>query len=115
MNCRRGLQRVYLLLAVVWIAGISFALFSSQWQPWRATLPLWAAQNETLQASTPTPDSSITITPEVFLHDKATNLIHRQIWIWDVSMSIAPPLLFYGLLFVVVPWVYRGFRPGTQI
>jgi hypothetical protein len=114
MNYRRGLQRVYLLIAVVWIAGVSFALLSYRWQPWRATLPLWAAQNETLQTSR-SDASPFKVTPEAFLHEKATKLIHGRIWMWDAALSLIAPLVLYGVLFGALPWAHRGFRPGAQI
>jgi hypothetical protein len=42
---------------------------------------------------------------------------HRSIvrWSWVTGIAIVPSALGYVLLFYVAPWVYRGFRPGTQI
>lgn len=111
-NYRRGLRRVYLVLAVAWIAGVTATLSSGHWQPWRSTLPAWVTQNETLQPSSS--DPGVTITPETFLHDEAMKEIRHRTWIWDTSLSIGPPLLLYALLFGIVPWIYRGFKPGTR-
>lgn len=31
---------------------------------------------------------------------------------WAFWLSIPPPLLGYFLLFIVAPWVHRGFKPS---
>jgi hypothetical protein len=36
-------------------------------------------------------------------------------WVWTVAFSAGVPLLGYGMLFCVSPWIYRGFKPkGTD-
>jgi hypothetical protein len=34
----------------------------------------------------------------------------RRRWLWSAISGIVPPLIIYGVLFYVAPWVYRGFR-----
>ncbi|MGB6942958.1 MAG: hypothetical protein WBE37_11215 [Bryobacteraceae bacterium] len=115
MNYRRGLRRVYLVLAAAWIAGVTLALFSGRWQPWRSELPVWVTQNATLQRPTPDSDSPFKVTPEAFLHEEAMKEIRHRTWIWTAGLSIVPPALLYALVFGIAPWVYRGFSPGAQI
>jgi len=37
----------------------------------------------------------------------------RAAWLFGVLLAL--PLAGYAVLFLVVPWVYRGFKPGTRV
>ncbi len=50
------------------------------------------------------------VTPEDFLWGE----LAKQRWEWAVGLSLFVPLAAYLILFYVVPWVFRGFSPGTQ-
>jgi len=115
MNYRRGLQRVYAALTVVWIAGVLFAVLMGRWEPWHRFEPQngWSFVNETP-----------TVSPEDFLNGKTARLsdiddaatqrmIMHQRWAWASGISTVPPLVLYFLLFYVAPWIYRGFRPNA--
>lgn len=39
----------------------------------------------------------------------------RSYWIARSEIIVLPPSVIYSFVFYIVPWVYRGFRPGTQI
>lgn len=48
-------------------------------------------------------------------HDRAARDYTVAAWSWAVGLATIPTALVYLLLFVVAPWVYRGFRSGTHI
>lgn len=35
--------------------------------------------------------------------------------LWLASLLFAPPLIGYVAIFLVIPWIFRGFKAGTQI
>lgn len=58
------------------------------------------------------------VSPEKYLQEAAVEEErHRGIvrWAWVIGLAFVPSALGYALLFYVAPWVYRGFRPETQI
>ena len=140
-NYRHGLQRLYVVLAISWITFVVVATQSGRWRPWpympRASWELpphdsvvpaphgqWEIESETpivppVTAPSPTKTNGPQfVSPEKFLRDAALQEErHRSIvrWSWVTGIAIVPSALGYVLLFYVAPWVYRGFRPGTQI
>ena len=140
MNYRRGLQRLYAVLAVVWIAGAPFAVLSGSWEPWLKFqgAELYTAEDRTANVdhSSPTGWSianespkqrpSVIPAPPLPIGVKmarlrvvdwaATERMRAyQRWIWAGGLLALPPIFGYLILFYVIPWVYRGFKPGTQI
>jgi len=43
----------------------------------------------------------------------APSRIQRALWL--AGVLLLPPACGYLIIFLVTPWIYRGFRPGTQI
>jgi hypothetical protein len=35
--------------------------------------------------------------------------------LWLAGILLMPPAVGYGVFFIVVPWIYRGFKPAKQI
>lgn len=48
-----------------------------------------------------------------FLEDINDHLRTKKA-IWITALALPMPILGYLLLFGAVPWIYRGFRPGTH-
>jgi len=86
MNYRRGLQRIYVAVVVCWIAYI--ALLAG---------PLWAF---------------IQKRDWPYLAPSQVQLLRL---VWFGAVLILPPAFGYAVIFVVIPWIFRGFKPGTQI
>jgi hypothetical protein len=103
MNYRRGLQRLYAVLTVAWVAAILLVVAPSprfrEWQSggWSNTYDF------TGNSDPPT---------EVYLHK--VRLLSWQGWLLAIGMALIPPLTGYWLSFTVSRWVYRGFRPPTK-
>jgi hypothetical protein len=141
MNYRRGFQRLYVVLAVVWIAGAPFSVLYGRWEPWlifqRTELYASEVRIANVDHSSPTGwsfanesprqnSSSVIPAPPLPLGVKLARLrvvdwpatermrAHQR-WIWAGSLLALPPLFGYLILFFVIPWVYRGFKPGAQI
>jgi hypothetical protein len=103
MNYRRGLQRVYAALTIAWIV---------------ATL-LIAVRDR------PTHTDWIEVPPKGDVFDQVAaeykrdhqpptrEELVRYCGIQGVFV-FGPPVAGYLLFFGVVPWIYRGFKPGTQ-
>jgi hypothetical protein len=120
MNYRRGFQRVYALLVVLWIAFVLLATQSGKWRPWpympRAQ---WEIDAEKAVIPPPLPRSAantnepvFNVSPEQFLRDAAhQEERHRAIirWSWVIGFALLPPIFGYLLLFYVTPWIYQGF------
>ena len=104
MNYRRGLQRLYLVLAVAWVAGVLFVVPSGRWEPWHKKVDpkVWAD----LGVVPATPE-------EVSFSDLKSIRDYRiEVWLWATGLAFIPPLIGYAFLFLVAPWVYRGFHPA---
>jgi len=120
MNYRRGLQRVYAVLSATWAIAVLFAVLSGHWQPWER---FQIAETEIAPTSVefdpselrPVPD----VSPEEFLKQNprktaklADILPDPSTWrriAWTASAASLPPIVGYSILFLVFPWVYRGF------
>lgn len=100
MYYRRGFQRIYAVLTVVWVAGVLFAVLSGRWEPWYSPL-LNGGWSSTEQLSPIRPPDFAK-----FMMEET-----RRRWLWATMLSITAPALGYGLLFYIGPWLYRGFRP----
>lgn len=113
MNYRRGLQRAYMVLTVAWIAGVMSTVLTGHWEPWHRFEQQngWSVVSETPIVS-----------PEQFFGkarlsdiDEAETqrmMLHQRIG-WAFGVSVIPTLAVYLTLFLVAPWVYRGFRPSS--
>jgi hypothetical protein len=94
MNYRRGLQRIYAVLTVTWIVGALWVVFSGR------SLPPWLGSWAAVRSLT----DLVTVNPLVGWS--------LAVWLWAIGLSMFPPVLFYVILFYVVPWIYRGFKPN---
>lgn len=114
MNYRRGLQRVYAVLTVLWIAGVMFTVLTGRWEPWRLlqpkTLPADFAEWD---ANQPSPGWSFADGPGIPDFGKFIAHEHaKQRWEAAIGLSVLVPAMMYFLLFYVSRWIYHGFRPN---
>jgi hypothetical protein len=108
---RIGFQRLYAVLAVLWIGAALFTILSHRWQPWLSFQPDYTAlamKNGGTISVTPDPNGGDIF--DLLIPTPSTSTVS----LWAAGLSLLPPLLGYSILFVVFPWVYRGFRPETQ-
>ena len=107
MNYRRGLQRLYAVLTVAWIALVLFTVLPGRWRPWLAFSQWQSELHPYTQGGTGSlEDIDLPATARLEIHTRR---------LWAVGLSIGPPLIAYLLLFYVAPWLYHGFRSGTHI
>jgi len=110
MNYRRGLQRLYVVLVICWIAVVWLTILPGRGQPWQAKI------FQTAEGTGPH-----FMPPEEFLAHAdfyAAQTAHeeaRRKWTWALLLSVVPPLMFYFVLFYVAPWIHRGFSTRTQV
>jgi hypothetical protein len=151
MNYRRGSQRLYAVLTVVWVA---IACVAYQWKAWPrvdsggrptrnapakstfgdlpAEPPLGMLRCDVdatvdgkrvkVRADIPAGSSPSQIQDAVRAYIKANPEWDKAGWgnatmryVKGVSIALIPPVFGYLILFQVVPWVWRGFGPSTQI
>ena len=93
MNYRRGLQCVYAVLTVACIAYAFMAIPSVYLKFWSVQPNQWA-------------DIAETLAPYQLRIIKAAQL---------AAIFFLPPLIGYAAIFLVIPWIYRGFRSANQI
>jgi hypothetical protein len=95
MNYRRGFQRLYVVLAVLWIV---IACFAYRWTPLEAD---WFTRNAPKSEGDPYAKygGAVTLSED-----------SRMRYAKGISIAIVPPTFGYLVLFQVVPWVWRGFR-----
>jgi len=136
MNYRLGLLRAYVVLSVLWASTILLVLPSERLHFWdRQTNTLttvhghWEA-DPTVRPQEPqggggldlskygpgkyrvTTDGGVyEVTIEKFA-PKEPSRIQRGIWL--ACVLVLPPVLGYAAIFLVSPWVYRGFRPVAR-
>ncbi len=101
MNYRRGLQRIFFVLATAWLALAVFMILYGYWQPQYSPL-VNGGWSFTDQGSPTPPDFGN------FLNEDM-----RRRWLWSAMVGMIPPLLAYGILFYVGPWIRRGFRSSN--
>ena len=119
MNYRRGSQRLYVVMTGAWIGLLLLALPSYRVRFWVAPIDY----GKYGVVTTPTgdwfkdnaPKSIVTQNPDSFEPDPPTisdSRVGKALWLLVVTLG--PPAMGYIVVFVVVPWIFRGFR-GTQI
>jgi hypothetical protein len=140
MNYRRGFQRLYAVLTVAWAAVVCFAY---QWtaQP-RADGGDWFTQKAPPKSAFGAgefppgmrPDVSVKpppgytldtppAQPDEFDQYKVRNAPPKNPatpttttrYAKGISIALIPPASGYLILFQIVPWIWRGFKPGAQI
>lgn len=139
MNYRRGFQRVYAVLVVLWIGSVLFALPSDRLRFWSTAEGLaanthgdpndWTVVKETpldlskygtvlpAQSKEATPEAPIDFSHATVEDPRPTQTTESRLgktaWLGEVLFG--PPLLGYAAIFLVTPWIYRGFRSAKQI
>ena len=86
VNYRRGLRRAYLAASLLWIAPVITASFVQ-----------YDNMKETVVRA---PDVEVRI----------DSLPGMNYWLGQITVAILPPPAGYILLFVIVPWIVKGFR-----
>lgn len=121
MNYRRGFQRIYAVIAVLWAVLIVATLGQKDgWGSTRDQSPLYIVKSEPL----PTPPAGYVVDPSEVQPVKAPDWFDQtrphsapesrlHYFLWTAGAAVVPPALGYGLLFGLVPWIYRGFRAGN--
>lgn len=149
MNYRRGLQRVYAVITVVWIAAWLFALPSYRLRFWVAPVddsyatrvkeskgvpgilaPLpegyvlehtieWEKQNKAKKQqdcfADNAPPATEPIRYSVIPNEPVFAESRTGKTLWLAAVLFGPPVTGYLGAFLIVPWVYRGFRPSPPI
>jgi hypothetical protein len=110
MNYRRGLQRLYAVLASAWFLLVLFMVAADRWLwvPWHV-FPATGeglAKEYRVSVSQVAPvelsPAEVTLKAKLSFSRKAESV---------GLLSLPFPVLGYVVLFWVGPWVYRGFRP----
>jgi hypothetical protein len=112
-NYRRGFQRVYAILTVVWVVLLLVTLPVSRlkfWQPEK-----WETLSDHAAKSADPWEQAAADYRRAAEHTAQESESKRNKLLWIANVVVLPPLIGYVALFYVVPWIYRGFRPGTQI
>jgi hypothetical protein len=108
MNYRRGLQRVYAVLTVVWIAAVLFVIPPDR-------LRVWSGELESIDdfmafgRDHPIRNTLFFILVNNFPNPHYDSRLEKCAWL--ATTLFLPPILGYLLIFYVGPWIYRGFRP----
>jgi len=136
MNYRRGFRRLYIVLSLAWIVGVVLVM------PWpsrhgiydldsahkagysdtnivqylRSARGLDTEQSQALEEllrrrarGELSPKEDTRLKALIKQPSQATRLLIIASW------TFVPPIAAYLILFYVVPWICRGFRPATQI
>jgi hypothetical protein len=121
MNYRRGLHRLYLVLAASWFLLVLFMVATDHWfwTPWRVLPVTWeqlAKKHGLTVSDVPAPPPGFEVSRPDALDDMLSGMpkaapsplrILRDV----AALSVPLPALGYLLFFWVWPWIYRGFRP----
>lgn len=130
MNYRRGFQRVYAVSTLVWIVGTLLYLPTNRWDFWRKwdawdklvahpcagstcteeelKMP-WIAATIDEQAKLATQPKWKTFCEYITLSVPVESRLLRFFWLF--CLLVLPPVLGYAALFLLVPWIVRGFKP----
>lgn len=132
MNYRNGFQRLYAVFTLLWIVGTLLFLPTERWDFWRkwnfwdqveahvCDTPCspeelkqpWIADRMDQQARLATQPKWKTFYEYITLSVPVESRVQRFLWL--LGLLVLPPALGYLVLFLLVPWVVRGFRPLKQ-
>jgi hypothetical protein len=135
MNYRRGFQRIYAVCTALWIALV--VAISIPDQPPNGDFEVHLA-NGTILHFPPGTDPAVIDTiakrhsqqgasepSAVIFLDKDGYPIARsllgpfqariQYWALRSGIALVPTAVLYILLFLVIPWIHRGFRPEANV
>jgi len=114
MNYRRGFQRVYIVVSIMWVTVMFFAIFSDSFKPWPAIkVSEWDVVS-VKPLPPPLPADFVPIPPSEAEQRAAEERVSRELlarkWGWSLGLSILPAVILYFVVFDVSRWIYRGFR-----
>ncbi len=128
MNYRRGFQRIYAVLTVAWIVAVLLILPPDRWNFWRT----WDAFDELELHPCVGPCSAeelkqpwiaaildrearLAIQPKwktfgeyITLSVPVESRVQRFLWLF--GLLVLPPAMGYAVLFLLAPWIFRGFK-----
>jgi|SRR5579863_7411808 len=130
MNYRRGFQRAYAVLVVMWVATVLYVLPGERLKFWQRASDSFVpdyegpnnsgvdnvieipapSRNERQFKFTMTDGKTYIVTTEDAITERPIGKVA-----WLAAWLLAPPIFAYGVLFIVLPWVFRGFHPAKQI
>jgi hypothetical protein len=110
MNYRRGFQRLYLVLSVAWMVVACLAYrWSNQPRSDAGDRFTRNAASQSLSGGGGDEFDQYLVKTAPPPNSEAPNGIRR--YAKGVSIAFIPPLFGYLILFQVVPWIWRGFKP----
>ena len=66
------------------------------------------------KGAVPLPPGFTPVPADSFVPDEPAAVESRtQKFLWLASVLFGPPLAGYAAIFMVIPWIFRGFRAGT--
>jgi hypothetical protein len=136
VNYRCGFQRLYAVLAIAWVAALLFVLPSGRVSFWVADHPVASSAITKRIAS----NGKTYVFPLDATKDEIQELVGLSVawaevpngdWqhetksdnrpeplsprpgqaLWLAGVLFVPPMLGYATIFLLIPWIYRGFRP----
>jgi len=137
MNRRRGFFRLYAVLSVIWVIGVLVATPTERSKFWRPASPKAAAGRDREYRI----GDTVYHFPADVSEERVWNILREKDIVVETTSdgvrvvsstsqddgqgagpkllglakcAVIPPATAYLALFVIVPWVYRGFRPGTR-
>jgi hypothetical protein len=113
MNYRRGFQRIYGVLVITWIVALLYLMPAERVNVWRQVA---VVRQGNLMANVPPPpkgyEKYVDVSVDTPTHvGQETSRSQKALWL--AGVLFAPPVLGYVAGFLMVPWVYRGFRPSA--
>jgi hypothetical protein len=141
MNYRRGFQRVYVSCSVLWTVGvlalsirdrprtIDYDALAAQYGGTAANDPHLLTDAEISELDNrPKPKTPFVPPPlssyqgdaprdngplRIVKSEPLPGAV-RSYWIARSETTVLPPLAIYLFFFCLIPWIYRGFKPGKQ-
>ena len=127
LNYRRGLQRLYIVVSVSWMAVILVLAVRDRpipdfWDAVAAAAPIEPAPAVQIPKSfspgQPTKSTRdifdvVAGTPTTVPKSEGDHTI-RNYWISRGALMALPPLVCYLVFFVTVPWVAKGFKKESD-
>lgn len=98
---RRGLQRLYAVLAITWLGMVVYMVASDRWiwEPWRITPTSW---DDIVNRSGAVDGPIYTKAAYTLMVPRSTKVM------WIAGLSLPMPIVGYLLVFHVSGWVYRA-------
>jgi hypothetical protein len=111
MNYRGAFQSVNVVLTVVWTSAMAFIILSGFWQPWYSPIFNRGSPFSSYQGDAPKDKHNDSTKGWSYSRPRKSRTIKT---VWLAGVLLIPPFAVYAVLFVMIPWIYRGFR-GAHI